>query len=46
MNAGSKADKSDNFKSIRKHDQVRQQKDEFEKITRIERELNESIELR
>jgi len=44
--AGSKVDKSDNFKSIRKHDKVRQQKDEFEKITRIERELNDSVELR
>ena len=36
----------DNYKSGRKHDKVRTQKDEFEKITRIERELSNSIELR
>jgi hypothetical protein len=34
------------FKALRKHDKVRQQKDEFEKITRIERDLSESVELR
>ena len=34
------------FKALRKHDKVRQQKDELEKITRIERELSNSIELK
>lgn len=33
------------FKPMRKHDKVRAQKDEFEKILRIEQELSESIEL-
>mmetsp|Transcript_5574 Transcript_5574/g.8790 ORF Transcript_5574/g.8790 Transcript_5574/m.8790 type:complete len:85 (+) Transcript_5574:35-289(+) len=31
---------------MRKHDKVRQQKEELEKIVRIERELSGSIELR
>ena len=34
------------YKPLRKHDKVRQQKDEYEKITRIERELSQSLELR
>lgn len=34
------------FKALRKHDIVRQQKDELEKITRIENELSNSIELK
>jgi hypothetical protein len=35
----------ESFKPLRKHDKVRQQKDEYEKICRIERELHDSVEL-